>query len=80
MDEFESPELEALPFEEISDDCPPTPESSDTSDVVSTQNQFDRVGHRSAHTHTHARTDTHARMHTREHTRAQRRIKIKTEL
>ena len=45
MDEFESPELEALPFEEISDDCPPTPESSDTSDVVSTQNRFDGVGH-----------------------------------
>ena len=66
MDEFESPELEALPFEEISDDCPPTPESSDTSDVVSTQNQFDRVGHiRSAHTHRHARTHAHARTHTR---------------
>ncbi len=36
MDEFESPELEALPFEEICDyDCPPTPDSSDASDVVS---------------------------------------------
>ena len=38
MDEFESPALEALPFEEINDDCPPTPESSDSSDVVSTEN------------------------------------------
>ena len=45
MDEFESPELEALPFEEISDDYPPTPESSDTSDVVSSQkNSLNRVG------------------------------------
>lgn len=34
MDEFESPELEALPFEEICDDCPLTPDSSD-SDLVS---------------------------------------------
>ena len=42
MDEFESPALEALPFEEISDDCPPTPESSDSSDVVST-NSFNIV-------------------------------------
>lgn len=38
MDDFESPELEALPFEEISDDCPPTPEYSDSSDVVSSAN------------------------------------------
>ena len=36
MDEamFESPELEALPFEEINDDYPPSPDSSDTSDMV----------------------------------------------